>query len=90
MWVLLALLSLAVATVKGVPLARHARLIGRETASNSSYDFVILGGGTSGLTVADRLTENPKSKSVMIDNFRLRRRGAYSDAWPRKSIGLGN
>ena len=28
-----------------------------------SYDFVIVGGGTSGLTVADRLTENPQSKA---------------------------
>ena len=24
-----------------------------------SYDFVVVGGGTSGLTVADRLTEDP-------------------------------
>lgn len=29
-----------------------------------SYDYVIVGGGSSGLTVTDRLTEDPTSKFV--------------------------
>lgn len=45
------------------PAVQHARLVGRDVDLRSSYDFVIIGGGTSGLTVADRLTENPKSQS---------------------------
>lgn len=33
---------------------------------HSEYDFVIVGGGTSGLTIADRLTEDPKSEMVQL------------------------
>ncbi|KAI1849569.1 hypothetical protein JX265_013575 [Neoarthrinium moseri] len=33
-----------------------------------SYDYVIVGGGTSGLTVADRLTEDGKSTVLVIEN----------------------
>jgi ribulose 1,5-bisphosphate synthetase/thiazole synthase len=32
----------------------------------SSYDYIIVGGGTSGLTVANRLTENGKRTSLLI------------------------
>jgi ribulose 1,5-bisphosphate synthetase/thiazole synthase len=31
---------------------------------NQTYDYIIIGGGTSGLTVANRLTENGKRKSL--------------------------
>lgn len=45
-----------------LPAVQHARIVGRDTTQKSSYDFVIIGGGTSGLTVANRLTENPESQ----------------------------
>ncbi len=34
-----------------------------------SYDYVIIGGGTSGLTVADRLTEDPKGRFTLCPGF---------------------
>ncbi|OCL11630.1 GMC oxidoreductase [Glonium stellatum] len=35
---------------------------------NGSYDYIIVGGGTSGLTIADRLTEDA-SKSVLVVEY---------------------
>ncbi|KAJ0114872.1 hypothetical protein J7T55_004614 [Diaporthe amygdali] len=45
--------------VQASPL--HATVISRELANNTQqYDFIIAGGGIAGLTLADRLTENPE------------------------------
>jgi hypothetical protein len=52
------LLAIEVSRVAALTLPL-ARIVGRDVALDASYDFVIIGGGTSGLTVADRLTENP-------------------------------
>lgn len=57
------LLSFLQILAQGIP---HAATKRRATQLRDQYDFVILGGGTSGLTVADRLTEAfPRSKQSM-------------------------
>lgn len=38
-------------------------IVGRDVALFANYDYIIVGGGTSGLTVADRLTEDADSKT---------------------------
>lgn len=34
---------------------------------NASYDYVIVGGGTAGLTIATRLAENPASSVAIVE-----------------------
>lgn len=57
----IAICSTIFAVAHGSLLAKRALIVGRGATLNFSYDFLIVGGGTSGLTVADRLTENPNS-----------------------------
>lgn len=57
--------------VYGEGTVQHAGLVGRDLPLKQSYDFIVIGGGTSGLTVADRLTEDPNS--VFPSNRHLRR-----------------
>ena len=45
-----------------LPFAPRAVVIDDITQLNTKYDYVVVGGGTSGLVVANRLTENPDSK----------------------------
>lgn len=35
--------------------------------SSPSYDYIVIGGGTSGLAVANRLSENPKVKVLVVE-----------------------
>lgn len=54
---LIACPSLIEATPVRVP--RHATVVDSLSAAASNYTFVIAGGGIAGLTLADRLTEDP-------------------------------
>ena len=47
-----------------IDLAERAVLVEKTSNLQKDYDYVIIGGGTSGLTVANRLTENPKSTTT--------------------------
>ncbi|KAN0102728.1 GMC oxidoreductase [Hyaloscypha variabilis] len=48
-------------------------------ASNQTYDFIIVGGGLSGLVVANRLSEDPTKSVLVIEN-------GYIDNGPLTSI----
>lgn len=45
--------------VKSPPI--HARILDGPGSIHDTYDYVIIGGGTAGLTVGDRLSEDGES-----------------------------
>ena len=51
-----------------IPRSAHqARQISDASELLPAYDYVIVGGGTSGLTVADRLTEDPATTVLVLE-----------------------
>lgn len=63
-WLKLLALALALPAALAAPTPPHgATIITKRSDLHSSYDYVIVGGGTSGLVVGNRLSENPNSKN---------------------------
>ncbi|KAK3362033.1 GMC oxidoreductase-domain-containing protein [Lasiosphaeria ovina] len=61
------MLVVAPVTVLSLGLVpRHATIVDRQTVG-SNYTFVIAGGGIAGLTIADRLTEDPSVSSLVLE-----------------------
>jgi choline dehydrogenase-like flavoprotein len=44
-----------------------AGFISAEAFTSVGYDYVIIGGGTAGLTLANRLTENPQVTVALVE-----------------------
>ena len=56
------LLALLIYSSRALSLVPRVVSTNRDSELEESYDYVIIGGGTSGLVVANRLTEDPDSR----------------------------
>lgn len=56
-------------TVSSHPtFAAEANIVSAAQVSEKKYDYIVVGGGTAGLTVADRLTEDLKTTVLVIEH----------------------
>ncbi|CZR68050.1 related to alcohol oxidase [Phialocephala subalpina] len=60
-------LGAALASLANAHPAFRGRILSRDTDLLSSYDYVVVGGGASGLTVANRLTEDSNVTVLIIE-----------------------
>lgn len=75
---LLPLVLASAAYCSPLRVAERAVLIDDVSDLKAEYDYVIIGGGTSGLTVADRPTEHPNSRFLSINRGLGRRTDLFS------------
>lgn len=66
------------AVVRPHPLETRATIVDSASSLNERYDYVVIGGGTSGLTVANRLTEDPSGMPVdSLTVTKIKLKGVY-------------
>lgn len=67
----LLLMAWQAAMCAALRIADRATIVENAASVKAAYDYVIVGGGTSGLTVAYRLTEDPSSKLTILQEESL-------------------
>ena len=66
-WALLVLYLFQPFLVFSQPLVERATIVDSVSQLKKQYDYVIVGGGTAGLTVANRLTEDDAVSVLVIE-----------------------
>lgn len=64
-------IGIALASFTNAHPAFRGRILSRDTDLLPSYDYVVVGGGASGLTVANRLTEDSSKLHCLNGTWHL-------------------
>lgn len=75
----LTLIALACQLALAHPTLESVTVLERAPSAEEVYDYIIVGGGTAGLTVGDRLTEDGKTTVLVIEYGPLSRWLMVSD-----------
>lgn len=65
-------------------------LISPELFAATTYDYIVAGGGTAGLTLAARLTENPRVSVAVLEAGEDRSGELPVNAWGLTATMLGD
>ncbi|KAI5804517.1 hypothetical protein EDC01DRAFT_760865 [Geopyxis carbonaria] len=79
-----------VSLILGSALAVNAfpgTILSRDAAVRAEYDYVVVGGGTSGLVVANRLTEDPDVSVLVIDAGQILEGDAENEILVPRAVG---
>ncbi|KAI8632917.1 hypothetical protein F5Y19DRAFT_472098 [Xylariaceae sp. FL1651] len=68
LWFILVACNILVLVVTASSPKYSSPVLSQQHVNGTTYDFIIAGGGIAGLTVADRLTENPKVSVLVIED----------------------
>ncbi|KAH8889126.1 alcohol oxidase [Thozetella sp. PMI_491] len=67
----------------------HSTILDRSDGIQTEYDYVIVGGGTAGLTVADRLTEDGNWRLIFVDSVLVIELGVFQNSSSVTTVAFG-